>query len=201
MGDWFQTFTFPKVSKTEAPAAKENMMQALWSANLIQREIDQEAGLADKEVYRPTKAAAALSDDPVYFARHTLSLSVNGVAPRLGFCFNGREFDYINVLTCPSCGEELPFKTALPKICEAVEAFYDTGDIGPVICPECGEGADPRDWRSEPSLTFAYLSINFWNWPPMMDADGVPIDSWRISIPNLLSAAVGSPVRYLAAKL
>ena len=201
MGDWFQTFTFPKVSKAKASTAKDRMMEALWSANLIQREIDLEAGLADKEAYRPTQTAAALSDDPAYFVRHTLMLSVNGAAPSVGFCFNGREFDYIDAVCCPSCHGQIPFETAIPTLMEAVNAFYDTGEIGPVICPECGASADPRDWRSEPPLTFAYLSINFWNWPPMMDADGTPIEAWRVSIPNLLTTAVGSPTRYLAGKL
>ena len=90
---------------------------------------------------------------------------------------------------CPGCGsrfgEDSDFMRPLG---EAAGDFYNRDGPSMLLCPDCEEAYDIRNWITEPHLGLCHLAIEFWNWPDFSR------ENWRISIPRIASEAIGQPL-------
>lgn len=71
-------------------------------------------------------------------------------------------------LTCSVCHADFePDQDAWGSACQA---WFDGDDRATFACPICGNVESLRDWRGPCQWGFGYVSIEFWNWPPLSDA-------------------------------
>lgn len=94
-----------------------------------------------------------------------------------------------NDTRCPACAQDFDFESGImAPLMKAIGVFMETDDEPSLRCPGCDALNNLRTWTTEPHLGICHFAVMFWNWPNF-EAKG-----WKISIPEIASSIMGSPL-------
>ena len=157
MGDFYQKLVPIPVSKAEATAVAQHLLQYLIQRGIILADpvdnvMDSEAG------YPPgPHFIEAVEKDP---APGLLKQTTNGVEVALGR--NVFWADEPKAVNCPTCGHNMVRK----KWEQAIDAWYRQSGGELLTCESCGQAHSVVEYEFVPTWAFGELGVTFWNWPP-----------------------------------
>lgn len=116
-------------------------------------------------------------------------LMVNGVEIIQERWVNFFGFTVFQWSRCPECKTQFDDgHSVIDSLVDASANFYNSDGSYQVQCPACKKSFDVRRWKTKPHLGHCYVAAVFWNWPSF-DSPG-----WQISIPEVVSQAMGVPL-------
>lgn len=157
VGDYFQWIAAIDVRAEDADRVADHLLDWLWSQEVVVRELSPCLLSRTELGYMPgsrfLRAVAEPDDHEPWAGGVELVHSKRVFHPMQGV---------LDPIRCPVCGQEVEF-TALET---PMMSWWESND-GPSECPHCGSTVGINDWLWASQFAFAYLGLEFWNWPAL----------------------------------
>jgi len=184
MSDSYQALIDWDATAQTASALADRAIGALIEQNIILADPNPDCVLGTNG-YPPGPALRGLYD----LGEHECcywDLATNGVEVTVGRWINMFAIPMLEWIVCPHCEAKYRLERQFgDRFGEEIGRWLKEYETSAIVCESCGEGSRVDKGQAKPHLGFSILTFQFWNWPSL----NAP--TWKIDLPDVLSAALG----------